>query len=349
MIGLAGAAVGAVADIYNTHQQNEANKQNTWNDRIWKEKMVDQANQWNSPANKRKLMEEGGYNPFFDSSAAAPVASQPAQASDSKPAERSNLGSNMQAALFAQQNFQEMQRVNDAIIAEKESSANANNAEADAIRGYKADEADSRIDLNLSTADLNRVNSAYREVEYDLLDTFGSKQAVADINSKVASALRDLSAADVNKANIDQIVQSIAESKAREMNLKLSSDQLAQLTPLLVEGATLENLRTSATTENIQVDTAGKKWIPAEKAAGINKTKAETDKTKVSMYTDVARVGSDYINAGANVFRSMAELYPSTKMSTVVREVLDKNGKKRTLRQETTEDAEKYRPKSRYR
>lgn len=343
---LAMGAVGAIgnavsAGITNDRNQAAIDKQNTYNEKMW-----DKNNAYNTPLAQRKRDEEAGYNPWARQGQLQPVASTPTQSGVPKDSVNPNLGGPLGAAAMQAIQMRELTRVNDAEIAVKRSAADLNNAEAEHIRGYKNPNVSADTQVKLSAEHLNRVNAAYRDIESQLLNEFGSQKAVSDINLALSQALANMSSADLNAAKIDEVVQSIAESVARENNLKVTSLQIKQLTPLLVQGATLDNLRTEAQTSNIAQDTEVKKWEVPLKGSQINLNKASTRHTNVKTVTEGINAASNLINSGANAIKAVADLYPTSKAGTVIREILDNDGNPLgTTVQRTKESVERQLPK----
>ena len=67
--GAAGSIFSSIAGAIGAKKQRDFQREMTEKQFAFAREMFDKNNQWNSPANRRKLMEEAGYNPFYSDTA----------------------------------------------------------------------------------------------------------------------------------------------------------------------------------------------------------------------------------------------------------------------------------------
>lgn len=348
--GAIGSIVGAGSQLITNNQNNKANarlqrQQQAHNEEMWRKN-----NEYNSPQEVLKRQREAGINPWASqASSLQGLSSAPAQSVAPAQMQAADIGSPLSSGLSSAAALLETKRVNDSVIAKNEADALKSRNEATNIGegGITQKLWSSQLAQNTQSTENSKVQKQLLENQYMIEKMYGSPQAAATLQNTLADTIQKASASKLNDEQILKLAFDKLESQARINKLNIEYDQLKKGMPYLLMQMKLNNQATSLANRSAdQQYEFEKEYQPYERYEGVenqrrsNRSLFEDIKLKeksnqwfhINQVSD--KVDKLWDNAN-NTLGNWADFLPTSSSKTILREVLDSNGKRRVL--ETSE------------
>lgn len=262
--GIFGAGSQASANKTNlqiARENNAANQQLQKNQNEWNLQQWDRENKYNSASSQKQRLLDAGYNPALAAGqvATGSATSNQLQSAPYTPNQQVQVQpvNYMQGIGNAANDFVNSylnMSMNKAQIEKTKAEADNLRAQAGYVTNYQGRLAESNILSNETLARLHDMQQKVQEVNYNIVRTYGSQQAAANLENTVANTLKTRADTIKSEKEARNIVAKTVTEYAKANNIKLDSDRIRRTTDLLVAKMELENSANSLMMTGLEND-----------------------------------------------------------------------------------------------